>query len=60
MNIRYPIYEGVYRILTLKLAAPGSTGIIILSHIPYLFYLFGHMLPNIKFPENVVPILSCQ
>ena len=28
-----------------KLAAPGSTGIIILSHIPYLFYFIGAHAP---------------
>ena len=27
MNIRYPIYEGVYRILTLQLQSKDSTNI---------------------------------
>lgn len=33
MNIRYPIYEGVYRILTMNICAGKTTGSIIIEEL---------------------------
>ena len=59
MNIRYPIYEGVYRILTyirslrvihfvLKLAMPGSTGVEEISHV----FSFFNCTLHFKGPQH--------
>ncbi|WP_195422152.1 hypothetical protein [Parabacteroides merdae] len=48
MNIRYPIYEGVYRILTEELARAGAG---IANNANTVIIIGGELKPGIRTPE---------
>lgn len=49
MNIRYPLYEGVYRILThLKTLPQGPSSIFLMKNLP------SHSIPRVFFMESLL------